>query len=263
MKDLSTKNQLINDELLKFLNKTKVSSSKGLQSENMLFELITRELPTAEIINTSNNTGMGDFIIKRKDKQPILIETKNYNTNVKKDEVDKFLRDVNNNNINGIFISQNTGIVGKDNFQIDIHNKKILIYIHNFNYDSYKLNLAISTIDNLNEKLLVINDNKNINISEELLQEINSEYQNHLLLKEKMINNLKDYYKKSLDNYNDLSFPCLEKLITKHYANNKKNNLVCDLCKIYETDNNRSLARHKQSCKKKVSDNTKEDELFQ
>jgi hypothetical protein len=261
MKDLSTKNQLINDELLKFLNKTKVSSSKGLQSENMLFELITRELPTAEIINTSNNTGMGDFIIKRKDKQPILIETKNYNTNVKKDEVDKFLRDVNNNNINGIFISQNTGIVGKDNFQIDIHNKKILIYIHNFNYDSYKLNLAISTIDNLNEKLSVINDNKNINISEELLQEINSEYQNHLLLKEKMVNNLKDYYKKTLDNYNDLSFPCLEKLISKHYANNKKNNLVCDLCKIFETDNNRSLARHKQSCKKKVVEDVKEIEV--
>ena len=49
------------------------------------------------------------------------------NSNVKKDEVDKFLRDVTNKDCHGIFLSQTSGVVGKDNYQIDIHNKNILI----------------------------------------------------------------------------------------------------------------------------------------
>jgi hypothetical protein len=257
IKESSTKTELIQtqicDELLKYTNKNKVSSLKGLENENILFDLLTNELPSAEIINTCNKTGMGDFIIKRKDKQPILIETKNYNTNVKKEEVDKFIRDITNNNINGIFISQNTGIVGKDNFQIDIHNKNILIYIHSFNYDPTKIQLAISTIDNLNEKLINI-DTKNINIPNDLLLEINNEYQKHLLLKENMINNLKDYCKKTLDNFNDLELSSLDNFISKYYANNKKNNLICEICKKYETDNLKSMARHKQSCKNKKNE---------
>jgi hypothetical protein len=257
IKESSTKTELIQtqicDELLKYTNKNKVSSLKGLENENILFDLLTNELPSAEIINTCNKTGMGDFIIKRKDKQSILIETKNYNTNVKKEEVDKFIRDITNNNINGIFISQNTGIVGKDNFQIDIHNKNILIYIHSFNYDPTKIQLAISTIDKLNEKLINI-ETKNINIPNDLLLEINNEYQKHLLLKENMINNLKDYCKKTLDNFNDLELSSLDNFISKYYANNKKNNLICEICKKYETDNLKSMARHKQSCKNKKNE---------
>jgi hypothetical protein len=257
IKESSTKTELIQtqicDELLKYTNKNKVSSLKGLENENILFDLLTNELPSAEIINTCNKTGMGDFIIKRKDKQSILIETKNYNTNVKKEEVDKFIRDITNNNINGIFISQNTGIVGKDNFQIDIHNKNILIYIHSFNYDPIKIQLAISTIDKLNEKLINI-ETKNINIPNDLLLEINNEYQKHLLLKENMINNLKDYCKKTLDNFNDLELSSLDNFISKYYANNKKNNLICEICKKYETDNLKSMARHKQSCKNKKNE---------
>ena len=58
---------------------------------------------------------------------------------VKKDEVDKFIRDISKNEYNGIFISQHSGIVGKNNFQIDIHDKHILIYIHSCDYDIDKI----------------------------------------------------------------------------------------------------------------------------
>ena len=72
-----------------------------------------------------------------------------------------------------------------------------------------------------------------------------------------MINNLKDYYKKTLDNFNDLQLPSLDKFVSKYYANNKKNNVICEICKHYETDNLRSMARHKQSCKNKKINNEK------
>ena len=254
LKEVSTKNTIIqeniSDELFSYINKTKNISQKGAQSENILFNLLNKEYSSADIINTSGQTGQGDMIIKRKDKTPILIETKNYSTNVKKEEVDKFLRDVSNKDCHGIFLSQTSGIVGKDNFQIDIHNKNILIYIHNVDYDIAKINLAINTIDLIFDKLININD-KNVTISNDILKNINTEYHNFVLQREKLLNGLKEYYKKTLEQYTDLILPSLEKFISTHYANIKKNILTCDICKKYETANLRSLARHKQSCKNK------------
>ena len=254
LKEVSIKNTIIqeniSDELLCYINKTKNISQKGAQSENILFNLLNKEYSSADIINTSGQTGQGDIIIKRKDKTPILIETKNYSTNVKKEEVDKFLRDVSNKDCHGIFLSQTSGIVGKDNFQIDIHNKNILIYIHYVDYDIAKINLAINTIDLLFDKLININD-KNVTISNDILKNINTEYHNFVLQREKLLNSLKEYYKKTLEQYTDLILPSLEKFISTHYANIKKNILTCDICKKYETANLRSLARHKQSCKNK------------
>ena len=43
-------------------------------SENHLYNVIEKEYSTSELTNTSNFTGMGDMILKRKDKIPILIE---------------------------------------------------------------------------------------------------------------------------------------------------------------------------------------------
>ena len=257
LKEVSIKNTTIqenvSDELIKYINKTKSSSTKGTQSENILFNILNKEYPAADIVNTSGQTGQGDMIIKRKDKTPILIETKNYSVNVKKDEVDKFLRDVTNKDCHGIFLSQTSGVVGKDNYQIDIHNKNILIYIHNVNYDITKINLAINTIDVLFDKLININD-KNASIPNDTLKSINSEYQNFVLQREKLLNGLKEYYKKTLEQYSELTLPSLEKFISTYYANIKKNILICNICKKYNTDNLRSLARHKQCCKNKQTD---------
>ena len=158
--------------------------------ENLLYKILSDELPSSEIINSSNFSGKGDFIIKRKDKYDILIETKDYTTNVKKDEVDKFIRDVNNNDCHGVFISQNSGIVNKENFQFEINNNKILIYIHKMNYEPYKIGLAIKLID---------------------------------LLKDKLITELKDYTKKTLERYDLINVSSLEKFLSKYYANIKKN----------------------------------------
>lgn len=255
IKSISTNNSInqdsINDELLSFLNKYKGSSTKGNQSENALFYMLTTEYNSAEIIRKSNCTGQGDFIMKRKDKSPILFENKEYNCNVNKDEVDKFIRDINNTECHGIFISQHSGIVGKDNYQIDIHNKNILIYIHNGQYDITKINLAVNAIDLINDKLININATNNNIISTELLKEINNEFIQLINTKEKILTNLKEYCKKTVDNCNDITFPSLEKYISTYFATLKKNTVICDICNKYETTKLQSLARHKTACKNK------------
>ena len=110
---------------------------------------------SSEIINSSNKTGQGDLILKRPNKVPILFETKNYAINVK-----KFIRDIDNTNYNGIMLSQTSGIIGKDNFQIDIHNNNILVYIHKADYDISKIKLAVNIIDFLFDKILTMKNNK-------------------------------------------------------------------------------------------------------
>ena len=256
VKDISNKNSIvqdkINEELNAYLNKYKVSASKGSLSENNLYNIIDNEFPSGELINTSNFTGMGDMILKRINLKPILFENKDYSNNVKKDEVDKFIRDISKNEHHGIFISQHSGIVGKEHFQIDIHNKNILIYIHNCNYDHDKIKLAVNTIDTLSIKLMNI-DSDNTTIPKEVIKQINIDYQTFLRHKESILSTTKEYYKKTLDLLTQIKLPSLEKYLSNHFADSKINKVLCTLCNKFETDNLRSLARHKQSCKKIIT----------
>jgi len=254
IKDISSKNSIIQEKMsedfINYLNRYKTGSFKGTQGENKLYKLINDEYSSGELTNTSGLVGMGDMILKRVNKVAILIETKEYSTNIKKDEVDKFLKDVNSNKCCGIFLSQSSGIVGKDNYQIDINNKNILIFVHNVDYDISKIKLAINTIDLLMDKLKNV-DESNVTISTDSLNEMNKEYQTFIFKKNQIITNLKDYYKKSLEQNCELILPNLEIFLSNHYADNKKKISTCEICKIFQTDNLKSLARHNQSCKKK------------
>lgn len=253
IKDISNKNTIvqdqINNELSTYLSKYKTSASKGTFSENHLYNIIDKAFPSSELTNTSNFTGMGDMVLKRKNKIPILFENKDYTNNVKSDEVDKFIRDITKNEFNGIFISQHSGIIGKEHFQIDIHNKNILIYIHSCDYDIDKINLAINTIDTLSDKL-IDNNSDNSSISNDMIKNINIDYQTFLTNRENLLNGFKDNYKKTLEIFNHLKLPSIEKYLSNHFADMKKNKLLCTHCKIYESDNRRSMARHTNTCKK-------------
>ena len=70
-----------------------------------------------------------------------------------------------------------------------------------------------------------------------------------------MLNDLKDYYKKTMDNYNNLTLISLEKILSINYATHKNITFVCEYCKKFECDNLISLTRHKNSCKKKYLNN--------
>jgi glutamate-5-semialdehyde dehydrogenase len=104
--------------------------------------------PNAEVMNTSGQKASGDFIMKRIDRPSILFENKEYDYNIPKDEIAKFIRDVDSQDVNGIFISQNSGITFKQNFQIDVHKGNILVYIQNCEYSTDKIKMAVDIIDN-------------------------------------------------------------------------------------------------------------------
>jgi len=195
-----TNQEQLNNNLQLFLNQYKVSSKKGEFGEKLLESILTNLFPSSEIINTTGQTSSGDFILKRDNKVKILIENKNYDSiNVPKKEVDKFIFDIEMQNCCGILMSQKSGISLKNNFQIDIKNKNVLIYIHNMNYDSDKILLACDIIDNLTNKINELSNCDNtINISSNSLQLINEQYQRFIAKKEAIIFQINDNTKKLL-----------------------------------------------------------------
>jgi hypothetical protein len=241
----------INNELEKYLNKYNNSSLKGQIGEIKLNDLLNKLYPTAEIYNSSQESNSGDVIIKRDGYNNILIDNKEYNKNVPKDEVNKFIRDIDNIDCDGILISQLSGISNKENYQIDVHNNKILLYIHNCNYDLDKINIGIKMIDHLKNRIKELSkDDYNVyKITNDELLNINQEYNNFINQRDMLKNTINDFNKKIVNQLNDLNLPNLNNILSLKFSNSSK--LKCEKCGFLGK-NNKSYAAHKKACDKKI-----------
>ena len=255
-----SKQDKLHEDLTDFLNKYKTSSSyKGQYSENLLETTLNNLYPSAHVENTHAQKASGDFMLRRENKDDIMIENKDYKVNVDIAEIKKFLRDINEQKTHGIFLSQFSGIVSKPNFFIEIQDGKVLLYLHNVEYNSDKINTAVSIIDNLSTKLSDINDSEEENgfsINKELLEKINLELQNFLIQKETICNNIKDFNKKLLPDLDKLAFPTLSIYLNAKYASAQNSSYCCKICGSFWTSK-RGLAGHMKSHKEKEKEKKK------
>jgi hypothetical protein len=125
--------QSLNTSVTEVLKKLENSSAKGKISENIIVNILHSLYPTAQIDHVGQTKETGDIIISRKDKPKILVENKDWGKNVVQEEVKKFIHDIETQNCSGIFLSQNYGIANKENFEINIHDGNVLIYVHEAN----------------------------------------------------------------------------------------------------------------------------------
>jgi len=239
------------DDLGDFLGKYNMSSNKGKYGEQNLCAILNNMFPSAEVHDTTGTKASGDFILRRIDKPQILFENKEYKANIDKEEVSKFIRDVDTQNTNGIFLSQYSGITFKQNYQIDIHKNNILVYVQQCEYSPERIRIAIDIIDYLSTKLNELDIDESNNISKELLDDINLEYQNFISQKECMINTLKEFSKKLNLQIDNMKLPCLDKYLDSKYAYVKSRTFACDICNEFFGSNRQSLSAHKRGCKKK------------
>jgi hypothetical protein len=237
------------NELLK---KMENSSAKGKLSENLLFNVLHSLYPTAQIENVGNIKETGDIIMKRKGKPVILFENKNYDKNVVQDEVRKFLRDVEHQNCSAIMLAQRYGITNKDNFEIELHNNNVLVYLHKVEYDADKIKAAIDIIDYFKETIGEVESSNGelININKETLDEINKEYQNFINNKMIHIKTIKDFQQKLISQVDDIKLPGLEHFLSKLYASSASKENICDYCG-YVAKNVRALTAHHRGCAQK------------
>jgi hypothetical protein len=238
----------VNDLLKKMEN----SSSKGKLSENILFNVLHSLHPTAQIESVGNIKETGDIIMRRRDKPVILFENKNYDKNVVQDEVRKFLRDVEHQNCSGIMLAQHYGIANKNNFEIEIHNNNILVYLHKVEYDADKIKAAIDIIDYFKEALGDVESGNGelVNINKETLDDINKEYQNFINNKLLHIKTIKDFQQKLIAQVDDIKVPALEHFLSKLYASSSSKENTCDYCS-YVAKNVRALTAHHRGCAQK------------
>ena len=259
LREDNTNNDKIMSELSEFLSKYKTSSQfKGQCSENMLENLLNKMYPTGEVTNTTALKASGDFILRRPHKQPIMFENKNYEANINLDETKKFLRDVNEQKINAIMLSQYSGIVSKPNGFIEIHDGKVIIYLHNVDYSQEKIKMAVDIVDNLSDKLEELNamdgDESGIIIKKDVLDRINDQFQIFLSQKEQLILTLKEMNKKLLYQVEELKMPDLSMFLNDKYASMQNQQFCCEICNL-PFQNKRSLASHKKIHKTKTSTN--------
>jgi hypothetical protein len=239
------------------LKKMENSSSKGRISENILFNVLLSLYPTAQIENVGGTKETGDIMMIRKDKPTILFENKNYDKNVLQEEVKKFLRDVEHQNCSAIMLAQHHGITNKDNFEIEIHNNNVLVYLHKVEYDADKIKAAVDIIDYFKDTL--DNNGKTagdaLSIDKDMLDEINKEYQLFMTNKMSHIKTIKDYQQKLIAQMDDLKLPNLENYLAKLYATSSSKHDICEYCG-YAAKNSRALVAHYRGCsqKKQTSD---------
>ena len=251
LKELSSSNQTItsslNNSVSDLLKKMENSSSKGKISENIVFNILHTLYPCSQIDPVGTTKETGDIILTRNNKPKILIENKNWDKNVVQDEVKKFIHDVEKNDCCGLFLSQNYGIANKENFQIDISGKNILLYLHEVKNDAEKIRVAISIIDHFKSKLDELDTNADVDvISKEVLDMINREYQNHALQKINMIKLIKDCNQKMLKQMEEIKIPSLEDYLSKRYAFSTSK-FTCKYCS-FVGKNQGSLSSHLRGC---------------
>lgn len=256
--------ETLRNEMHEFLNKYKNSSQfKGNVAEIELQHMLLSIMPSDEIIRVSNDTATCDLKVNRKDssKPSILFESKNYNRSVTTAEVKKFERDVQLQNIHGIFISHDSPITFKDNFQIDIINGLIHVYIPNANYEIEKIKIAIDIIDNLSHKLNILSKHSDdeYSLSKEELDEITEEYKIFGIQKTQMLETIKIVNKQLIDKLEEIQFPKTKKFLMRLGNIENDNDFKCQLCNNWSGKNKASLAAHMRNCKFNQKNKTIDD----
>lgn len=256
--DNNNSNTKLQNSVSEMLKKFEKGSGKGNVSENVVYNILLSLFPCAQIDYVGNEIKeTGDIILIRNNKPKILIENKDHDTcNVPKQDIDKFIRDCEIQNCCGIMFAQNRGICNKENFEIQINNGNILLYVHNVNFDTDKIKTSIEIVEQFKIKLDEINiDNNTYSIDISTLEEINKEFNLYTTQKHSMLKLLKDFTEKMNSSITELKMPNLEQFLSKHYATSSKQG--DNICKYCEKFIPKSLLQHYRYCSEKKTFETK------
>lgn len=246
----SSTSQNLNNSLTDLLKKMENSSSKGKISENLVVDILHSLYPSAQIDSVGQQKETGDIMLTRTNKPKILVENKVWNKNVVQEEIKKFIHDIETQNCCGVFLSQNYGVAGKENYEINIHDGKVLVYVHEVNNDPEKIKIAIDIIDHFKDRLDDLDDDSEIDtINKEKLEAINSEYQAFAHSKLSLIKLAKEFNQKFLKQIEEIKIPTLEEYLSTKYASSSSK-ITCEYCG-FVAKNHQAKSAHLRGCQVK------------
>lgn len=194
---------------------------------------------------------IGDyFVLHRPTKPSILFMNYDEIYNVEEKDVLTFHTLLQKEGVCGVFISQHSGFVGKNNYHIDVLCKTahvVSICIHNADYSAEKIRIAVDVIDSLHPVLI----SASIPQETEITEKMNHEYLQFLSGRERLYKNIKETQKQNIQLLEQLEFPFLENFIQSKIPPEPKLVILCDICNNYEAPSVKSLSAHKRGCEKK------------
>ena len=143
----------IDDKLDALLHIRTNSSRKGRLSEDLCIQRLIQQYPTWDISDVTYVGHEGDCRAKSPVGE-ILYEFKSYDTNVNREQINKFYKDLEMTGIKlGIFLSNTSGIVGKKDLEWEIINRDtLIIYISNTGFNGQgcimATELLLALVDN-------------------------------------------------------------------------------------------------------------------
>ena len=249
------------------------NTSKGQLGESVVYDIIVNKFPDYQVENTSKIPYSGDIKLTLPSNNRIMVEVKNYNKTLDQEQVDKLKYDMKFSNIYyGIFISLNSGIVGKKRFELETfyYNKQTycILYVpygmhihtpskkymisHNSIDESIsnltmKIEFSICIIESICNNYSKPYYNKLYNLDKNmdyLLDQLNIYYDDFRNIKNSVIK-MEDNIKKSLESHiniiKDYEFTIknnINKLINKKLnINNVNNKELLILIKKYSKNN--------------------------
>lgn len=251
--------QLLQSSVNEMLKKFEKGSTKGNVSEHIVYNILLSLFPCAQIDHVGNEIKeTGDIILIRTNKPKILIENKDHiSCNVPKTDVEKFIRDCEIQNCCGIMFAQNRGIANKQNYEIQLNNGNVLLFVHEVNFDVDKIKTSIELVEQFKIKLDDINlNNDKYTIENDILDSINADFSNYMTQKTTMSKLLKDFTDKMNSSISELKMPGLEQYLSNHFATSTNQ---CDkICKYCDKFIPKSLLQHYRYCpsKKDFDDKT-------
>ena len=253
-----------NDKLNNLLNRFENSSAKGKMSENLVLNTLKDMYPNAEIYSVGQTKETCDIMLVRNNKPKILVENKDWRRPVIQEEVKKFMRDIELQKCSGLFLSQNTTITTKDNFEINVHDGNVLVYVHCANNDPEKIKIALDIIDAFSNTLKLLEEEscseQEMNtISKEVTDHINAEYQNFLSKKNKTIKMAKEFIQTLVKQIEEFTIPSLETYLASKYSLSSSK-FVCEFCG-FVGKSQQSKSAHMRGCNESKKLNTKKKGL--
>ena len=135
------------------------SSRKGRLSENLCIQRLTQRYPDWEFIDVAHVGHEGDCRARTPIGE-ILYEFKSYDTNVNKEQLNKFYKDLDTTGIKlGIFVSNTSGVVGKKDLEWEIINGSLVIYISNVGFNGHGCIMATELLLALVKSNILDTDN--------------------------------------------------------------------------------------------------------
>lgn len=217
----------INDTLVSLHNNfTGNSSQKGKMTENILYQSLLKAFPDSDVVLTRDQADSCDIHIIKETKPLILIDSKHCEaSNVRKSDLDKFYDDCKINDACGILCNTFGGIANRKHFEIDIQDKRVLVFVSNHQFDPVVFQLAVRIIYNIHA---IIGDRKtdSVQIDNQLYQRLKIEYNFFLQTFHQHLDNIRA----NINALSQLSFSQLDHFFKRTSLQSDLKPFSCHLC---------------------------------